>query len=67
MAVEEERLEAAARNSAGREKRAEEQVRLIKARGLAELGRVASGSAMQDLWLRDRKVETDEAHREAEM
>ena len=33
----------------GREKRAERRVRLLEARGSAELGEVASGSATQDL------------------
>ena len=40
----------------GRERRAEGRVRLHKARGLAELKVVASGSAGQGLWLRNRKV-----------
>ena len=31
-------------------------MRLLKARGLAELGKVASGSATQGLWLRNGKV-----------
>ena len=33
-------------------------MRLLRARGSAELDRVASGSATQDLWLGDRKVES---------
>ena len=40
----------------GRERGAEGQVRLLRARGSAELGEVASGSATQGLWLRNRKV-----------
>ena len=31
-------------------------MRLLRTRGSAELGKVASGSATQSLWLRDRKV-----------
>ena len=31
-------------------------MRLLKARGLAELGKVVSSSAAQGLWLRERKV-----------
>ena len=38
------------------ERRAEEQVRLLRACGSAELGKVASGSAMQGLWLGNRKM-----------
>ena len=56
VAIEEERLEAAARNSAGKKKRAKGQVRLLRARGSAELRDVASGSATQVLWLRNEKV-----------
>ena len=33
-------------------------MRLFRARGSVELGKVASGSATQGLWLRDRKVES---------
>ena len=40
----------------GKKGRANGQVRLLRARGLAELEKVASGSATQGLWLRDRKV-----------
>ena len=36
--------------------RAKGRVRLLWAHGSAELGKVASGSAMQNLWLGDRKV-----------
>ena len=32
------------------------QVKLLRARGSAELGKVASGSATQGFWLQDRKV-----------
>ena len=39
-----------------RERRAKGRVRLLKARGSAELREVASGSAMQGLWLRNGKV-----------
>ena len=49
MAVD-ERFVAPARNSRG-----EERMRLFRARGLTELGQVASGSAMQGLWLGNRK------------
>ena len=38
------------------EGRAEGQAKLLRARGLAELGKVASGSTTQSLWLRDQKV-----------
>ena len=40
----------------GREWRAKGRVRLHTARGSAELKKVASGCAMQDLWLRNGKV-----------
>ena len=40
----------------GREKRAKGRLRLHRARGSAELREVASGSATQGLWLRNRKV-----------
>ena len=40
----------------GRERRAKGRVRLLQARGLAELSEVASGSATQGLWLRNGKV-----------
>ena len=56
MAVEEERLEEAARNSAGEKGRAKGRVRLHRARGSAELSEVASGSATHGLWLRNGKV-----------
>ena len=56
MAEDEERLKAAARNSGGEEGRAEGQVRLLNARGSAELREVASGPATYGLWLSDRKV-----------
>ena len=56
MAAEEERLEAAARNSAGEKGKPEGRVRLLRARGSAELREVASGSAMQGLWLGNGKV-----------
>ena len=38
------------------ERRAKERVRLHRARGSAELGEVASGSATQSLWLKNGKV-----------
>ena len=38
------------------ERRAKGRVRLLRARGTAELREVASGSAMQRLWLRNGKV-----------
>ena len=40
----------------GREGRAKGRVKLHRARGLAELSEVASGSATQGLWLRNGKV-----------
>ena len=40
----------------GRERRAKGRVRLLRARGLAELREVATGSATQSLWLRNGKV-----------
>ena len=49
--MDEERLEAAARNSAGEKGR----VRLHRARSSAELSEVASGSVTQGLWLRNGK------------
>ena len=55
MAVDEERLEAAARNSV-RERRVKGQARVLRARGSAELGEVAYGSVTQGLWLRNGKV-----------
>ena len=39
-----------------RERRAKGRVRLLRARGSAELREVASGSATQGLWLRNGKV-----------
>ena len=36
--------------------KADGRVRLLRARGSAELGKVASGCATQGLWLGDRKV-----------
>ena len=56
VAVEGERLDAAARNSVEEKEEAEGRVRLLRARGTAELREVASGSAMQGLWLRNGKV-----------
>ena len=38
------------------ERRAKGRVRLLKARGLVEHGKIAFGSAAQGLWLKDRKV-----------
>ena len=55
MAVDEERLEAAAKKFS---RRAKGQGRLLRAHDSAKLGEVASGSAMQGLWLRNRKVES---------
>ena len=40
----------------GRKRRVKRQVRLLRARGSAELRKVASGSATQSLWLRNGKV-----------
>ena len=57
MAVNGERLEAAARNSA--ERRGSKRTRETpQGRSSAELGKAASGSATQGLWLGDRKVES---------
>ena len=53
--MEEERLQAATRNSAG--EKGEQKVE-FRARGTAELGKEASGSATQGLWLRNRTVES---------
>ena len=57
-AVDEERFEAAARNLAWEKGKAKGRVRLLRARGSTELGKVASGSAKQGLWLGDRKVKS---------
>ena len=43
-------------NFSGRERRAKERVRFLRARGSPELREVASGSATQGLWLRNGKV-----------
>ena len=40
----------------GTERKAEEQIGLLQARGSAELRKVASGSTTQGLWLRNGKV-----------
>ena len=56
MAVDEERLEAAARKLAQEKGEKKGQVRLLRARGSAELRKIAFGSATQDLWLRNAKV-----------
>ena len=53
--MDEEKLEAGARNSAGK-KGAKGRVKLHRARGSAELSEVASGSAAQGLWLKNGKV-----------
>ena len=53
--MEEERLEASKKFS-GKEETAEGRVRLLRARGSAELVKVSPGSATQGLWLRNRKV-----------
>ena len=44
------------KNFSGGERRAEERVRLLKARGSAELRKVASGSVTQGLWPRNGTV-----------
>ena len=46
------------KNFSGREGIEESGMRLLGARGPSELGKVAFGSAMQDLWLGDEKVGT---------
>ena len=56
VAVDEERLEAAAKNSVGEKEEQKGQLRLLRACSSAELGKVASGSATQSLWLKDKKV-----------
>ena len=53
VAVKEKRLETATTKFS---KRAEGQVRLLRARGLKELRKLASGFATQDFWLRNGKV-----------
>ena len=53
MAMDEERFAAAGRKSAGKEE--QRGMRLLRVY-LAELGKVASGSATQGLWLGHRKV-----------
>ena len=58
MAIDEVRFVVAAKNSAAIKGRAERRVRLLRPRGLVDLGKVASGSATQGLWLGDRKVES---------
>ena len=54
--MDEERSEAAARNSAEEKGEQKGRVRLHRARGSAELRGVASDSATQGLWLRNGKV-----------
>ena len=56
VAVDEERLGAATRNSTREKGKAKGRVRLLRACGSAELGKMVSGSATQSLWLGDRKV-----------
>ena len=51
-----EKVRGSRKKFSGQEGGAGGQVRLLKARGLAELGKVVSGSAAQGLWLRERKV-----------
>ena len=58
MAVAKEGLEAAARSSEGEKGRGEGQVRFLRARGSAELRKIASGSATLGLWLQNKKVES---------
>ena len=56
--MDEERSVAAAKNSAGvkGEQKKERRIKLLKARGWAKLGQVASGYATRGLWLGNRKV-----------
>ena len=54
--MDEEKLEAATRYSAGKKGEQKRQVKLLKAHGSAELREVASGSAAQSLSLGDRNV-----------
>ena len=56
VAVDEKRCMAAGNILAEEKGRAKGRIRLSRARGSAELGKVASGSAAQGLWLGDRKV-----------
>ena len=44
-------------NCSGGEGIAKRQMKLLRARGTVELGKVSSGSATHGLWLGDRKVE----------
>ena len=55
LAVDKERFVAAERNSA-KKGGAERRMRLLKARGSAELKKVAFNSATQGVWLENRKV-----------
>ena len=54
--MEEERFVVGARNSSGEKGEQKKGLRLFRAHGLVELGKVASGSASQGLWLGDGKV-----------
>ena len=56
VAVEGGKVRGSRKKFSGGEGRAKERVRLHKARGSAELGKVATGSATQGLWQGDRKV-----------
>ena len=53
-----EEVKSSRKNFSGRERKAKGRVRLPRARGSADLRKVASGSATLGLWLRDRKVES---------
>ena len=54
--MDEERLKAATRNSVEEKGTAKGRVKPLWARGTSELSEVASGSAMQGLWVRNGKV-----------
>ena len=54
VAVDEEKLEAAARTAEGK-RGAKGRVRHLRVRDSAELRKIASGSATQGLWLGDKK------------
>ena len=61
--MDEERLEAAARNSAGEKEKQKDKVRLIWALFSAELRKVASGSATQGLYEKQKSGISGKRHR----
>ena len=56
--MEDEGLEAAARNLARKKGEQKDKVRLLTVRSSAVLGKIASGFATQGRWLRNGKVES---------